>query len=152
MLETTMKRLTAAAILGLSAVSSWAQSLVDFRNGGPNFVTVADRKVYLGAVGSGAGLTGTNYGAGLWYVPGADNGALLAGTGGTQALNANPAYASVFSFRAGTTTVPGAWNPGVNPFWLVLNDVAVWAPATLQVRVWDRVKYATFDAAFAAGE
>ena len=154
-----MKKLITVAILGLSAIGAWAQGQVDFRNAGPTFATVADRKIYLGAVGSGAGLTGTNYVAGLWYVAGAGNGGQLVGTGGTQALNANTAHASLFSLRIPTTTSPGTWNPGANSFYFVLNGVRGPDPAgpgalgaTLQVRVWDRSKYATFDDAFRAQE
>jgi hypothetical protein len=147
-----MKKLITVAILGLSAIGAWAQGQVDFRNAGPTFATVADRKIYAAAVGNGLGLTGTNYVAGLWYVSGAGNGGQLVGTGGSQALNANTAHASVFSLRIPTTTSPGTWNPGANSFYFVLNGVGAGAGATLQVRVWDRSKYATFDDAFRAQE
>ena len=43
-----MKKLIAVAVLGLTAVSGWAQGTVDFRNGGITFPTDADRRVYFG--------------------------------------------------------------------------------------------------------
>src|SRR5262245_50488720 len=105
-----IRNLLPAATIGLSALCGWAQGLVDFRNSGPTFATTADRRVYFG----GSLLVGTNYVAGLWYVAGAGNGGQLIGLGGNQALNANTTHASVFPFRAPTTTAPGTWNPGVN--------------------------------------
>jgi hypothetical protein len=84
-------------------LNTWAaagQGLVDFRNGGITFPTTADRKVYPPFVGNGQGLTGVNYVAGLWYLPGADRGAAIATA--TQVGRS-------FNFRPPTTTVPGAW-------------------------------------------
>ena len=141
-----MKTLLSAALISLSAVSSWSQGVVQFQNGQITFATPADRLVYLGAVG-GTKLTGTNYAAGLWYVPGADNGSqLLSPTGGTQA-------GALAFFRPATTSVPGVWaNPPSAGNTRTLDGVAVGASATLQVRVWDIAKYGTFAQAFAAGE
>lgn len=140
-----MKKLIAVAILGLTAVSGWAQGTVDFRNGGITFPTTADRKVYPGFVGNGPGLTGVNWVAGLWYLAGADRG---------QAIDtAAQLGGRTFAFRPSTTTVPGAWvaPAGVSPIF-TFPDVAVGATATLQVRVWDSAKFTTFAAALAAGE
>lgn len=145
-----MKKLIAVAILGLTAVSGWAQGTVDFRNGGITFPTAADRKVYLGAVGAGDGLTGTTFVAGLWYVAGADQGGQIG-----QGRQAGPvgAAARTFAFRSPTTTLKGTWvvPAGVSPIFELL-DVGVGATATLQVRVWDSAKFASFDAAVAGGE
>ena len=134
-----MKTLFAATLLGLAAASGWAQGTVDFRNAGPTFATVADRLVYWG----GTKLTGTNYVAGLWFAPGAGN-TTIDTTGGTQAGRA-------FNFRQPTTTSPGTWNPGANPFLFTLDGIALDSDVTLQVRVWDSVRYSSFAAALAAG-
>src|SRR5262245_56911171 len=72
------------SLLLFSAASSQGQGTVQFQNGQISFATPADRFVYLGAVG-GTKLTGTNYAAGLWYVPGADHFDVLCAVGGTQA-------------------------------------------------------------------
>ena len=146
-----MKKLIAVAILGLTAVSGWAQGTVDFRNGGITFPTAADRKVYLGSIGNtipgatGPGLVGTTWVAGLWYLAGADRGA--------QIGSAAQAGGRTFNFRALTTTVPGAWvaPAGVSPIF-TFPDVAVGGSATLQVRVWDSAKFNSYDAAVAGGE
>lgn len=152
-----MKKLIAIAVLGLAAVTSWAQGTVDFRNGGVSFKTTANRYVYFGAVGPGAGtptpgsadpnrVVGTQYVAGLWYVKGADQGANIA--------NAR-VVGRTFTFRQATTTDAnkGTWviAAGASPTF-TFDDVAIGASATLQVRVWDGVKYADFAAAVAGGE
>lgn len=139
-----MKKLIAVAILALTAASGWAQGTVDFRNGGITFPTTADRKVYPGFVGNGAGLTGTTWVAGLWYLAGADRGNAIA--------TAAQVGGRTFAFRPTTTTVPGAWvaTAGVSPIF-TFPDVAVGGTATLQVRVWDSSKFATWDAAVAGG-
>ena len=55
-----------------------------------------------------------------------------------------------------TTTSPGYWlNPaslGMSPIFRVLEGVSFNQYATLQVRVWDITKYASYAEAFAAGE
>jgi hypothetical protein len=152
-----MKKLIAIAVLGLAAVTSWAQGTVDFRNGGVSFKTTANRYVYFGAVGPGAGtptpgsadpnrVTGTAYVAGLWYVKGADQGAGIE--------NARQ-VGRTFAFRLPTTTDPnkGTWviAAGASPTF-TFDDVAIGGAATLQVRVWDSVKFASFAAAVAGGE
>src|ERR1041385_7408141 len=100
-----MKKLFAAALLGLTVVSGWSQGTIDFRNGGVTFKTVADRFVYLGTVGAPANLLkGTNYVAGLYYMAGA-NAAIDSPTAGTQA-------GALAAFRGLTTASPGLWlNP-----------------------------------------
>jgi hypothetical protein len=157
-----MKKLIAVCMLGLSAVSVWAQGQVNFINGGAAFLSVANRYVYqagatpndavLGgfpdALGSDSNgrLTGTSWVAGLWYLSGAGHGAEI----GTAAQAGR-----TFAFRTATTA---RQNQGV---WLVpigasslfdLANVANGAFATLQVRVWDGAKYSSFDAAVAGGE
>ena len=138
-----MKKLFAVALLGLAAVSGWAQGTVDFRNAGPGFLTVADRLVYKDAVG-GTKLTGTNYVAGLWFGLGAGNTAIDK-TGGTRA-------GAAFNFRPATTSSPGTWNPGAGVFYFVLDGAALNTDVTLQVRVWDSVKFNSFASALAGGE
>lgn len=139
-----MKKLLAIAVLGLTAVSGWAQGVVQFQNAGLTFPTTADRLVYSDRVG-GTGLLGTNYAAALFYAPGA--GANLDGaTSGTQA-------GAVAFFRVLTSASKGIWlNPAAAGNTRILDGIAGGATATLQVRVWDTTKYASFGAAFAAGE
>ena len=55
-------------------------------------------------------------------------------------------------FRPLTTAVPGVWNNGAAGNTRTLDGVPVGTFATLQVRVWDIAKYATFAQAFAGGE
>jgi hypothetical protein len=142
-----MKTLLALATFGLIAVSGWAQGTVDFRNGGITFPTPADRKVYyykaIPGV-NGPGLVGTTWVAGLWYLAGADKGA--------QIGQAAQVGGRTFAFRPVTTMLPGCWvaPAGVSPIF-TFPDVAVGGSATLQVRVWDSAKFATYDAAVAGG-
>jgi hypothetical protein len=139
-----MKKVLAIALLSLAAVSSWAQGTVQFQNGQISFATVADRFVYLGAVG-GAKLDGTNYAAGLFYMNGADQ-AIMSPTAGTLA-------GGLAFFRQPTTTQHGIWaNPGTAGNTRILDGVPILATATLQVRVWDTTKYASFAQAFAAND
>lgn len=153
-----MKKLIAIAVLGLAAVTSWAQGTIDFRNGGVTFKTAtANRYVYFGAVGPGAGtpvpgsadanrVVGTAYVAGLWYVNGADQGGQIAGA---------RQVGRTFTFRAATTAEgnKGTWvvAAGASPTF-TFTDLAIGQSATLQVRVWDNVKFASFEAAVAGGE
>jgi len=117
------------------------QGLVDFRNGGVTFPTVADRKVYAGPNNP---LTGVNFVAGLWYLPGADRGSEIFSVGNQAGRT--------FNFRPPTTTLPGTWVVGSASPLFVLNSVAIGDSATLQVRVWDGAKYASFNQAVAGGE
>ena len=129
-------------LLLTSAVwNALGQGLVDFRNGGITFPTDADRRVYW----FGGPLVGVTYVAGLWYLEGADRGAQIA--------TASQAGGRTFAFRPPGTQLPGYWVPpaGVSPLF-VLDGVAVGGSATLQVRVWDSAKFATWDQAVAGGE
>jgi hypothetical protein len=130
----------------LSASFACAQGTVVFQNGLVTFDTMADRLVYADYVG-GTRLVGTNFAAGLWFVPGADNGAmLLSPTGGTQA-------GALAFFRLPTTVMPGVWvNNGQAGNYRTLDGVGYASWVTLQVRVWDITKYSTFEQAFQAGE
>ena len=151
------EKLIVVSVLGLAAVSSWAQGTVDFRNGGVSFKTVANRYIYFGTVGPGAGtptpgstdpnrVVGTQFVAGLWYVKGADQGG--------QISNARQ-VGRTFNFRPPTTSeaTKGTWviPAGASPIF-TFDDVAMGESATLQVRVWDSSKYATFETAIAGGE
>ena len=154
-----MKKLFAVAILGLAAVSGWAQGTVDFRNGGITFPTVANRFVYSsGPIGAGDAtdaarrLTGTNFTSGLWFVAGAGNGSQLAGgRGGVQALNATAGSSALFNFRAGTTADgnKGTW-VAVGGSSFTLAGIDVGQSATLQVRVWDYVQFGRSEAGYLA--
>jgi hypothetical protein len=136
-----MEKLLALAMFVLTAVSGWAQGTVDFRNGGITFPTTADRKVYYRI---GQGLVGTEWTAGLWYLPGADRGGQI---GAALQLGGR-----TFNFRPVTTLLPGTWvaPAGVSPIF-TFPDVAVGLSATLQVRVWDISKFNSWDAAVAGG-
>jgi hypothetical protein len=138
-----MKKLFAVALFGLAAVSGWAQGTVDFRVAGVGFAMTADRLVYLGSVAPENRLVGTNYVAGLWFGPGAGN-TTVDKTGGTQA-------GRTFNFRPATTSSPGTWTPGANPFIFTLEGTTLNTTVTLQVRVWDSVRYNSFASALAAG-
>ena len=58
-----------------------------------------------------------------------------------------------FAVRATTTIQPGGWIPpaGVSPLF-ALPGVAIGETSVLQVRVWDSARFASFDAALAAGQ
>ena len=135
-----MKKLIVTAILGLAVVSTWAQGTVDFRNGGITFRTVADRNVY-DADGTTL-LKGNNWVAQLYYLSGPDRGPDIA----TALVVTNLAV----PFRSTTSTgVGGVWVT-LTPI-RILDNVAIGATATLQVRVWDVTKFSTFAAAIAGG-
>jgi hypothetical protein len=143
-----MKILLMIALLILATASSRAQGYVTFLNGQITFASVADRLVYFttgdpGGPPSGK-LVGTNFVAGLYYLPGANQN-LQSPTAGTQA-------GALAMFRAPTTSLPGVWFNGAVGNVRYLDGVAVGGLATLQVRVWDITKYGTFAQAFAAGE
>src|SRR6185503_15757614 len=136
------KSLLALAMLLLTATSGQAQGTVQFRNGGVPFPTAANRYVYFGAPGPGAGdppgstdlnrLVGMNYVAGLWYVPGADNSAQIYSAASQQA-------GRTFPFRNPTTAEinKGTWVivAGSSPTF-TLDGLVFGQSATLQVRVW----------------
>ena len=140
-----MNALQTFVIILVATASALGQGTVDFRNGGVSFPTVADRRVYGPVPGGGCGpLVGTNYVAGLFYVPGA-NANIYDPTLGTQA-------GELARFRAPTTAAPGLWlNPVAVGNTRVLDGVTFGQTATLQVRVWDITRYPTYQAAFAAG-
>jgi hypothetical protein len=87
---------------------------------------------------------GTNFVAALYYMPGVDQN-LQSPTAGTQA-------GALAMFREPTTSLPGVWFNGAVGNVRYLDGVDLGRFATLQVRVWDITKYATFAQAFAAGE
>lgn len=86
------------AFLVLGTWTAFGQGLVDFRNEGLPFPTVADRKVYAGPNNP---LTGVNFVAGLWYLPGADRGGEIFSVGNQAGRT--------FNFRPPTTRTPGTW-------------------------------------------
>lgn len=138
-----MKVLSLSLLL-LGTCSAVGQGLVFFRNGGITFPTVADRNVYLqeSEYAPPVRLTGTNFVAGLWFLPGPDQGALI--DGASQA-------GWTYTFRPPTTLLPGVWLAGGNDYF-TLAGVAPGETATLQVRVWDSVKYSSFAEARVVGE
>ncbi len=143
-----MKTRIAIAFLGLAVAGRAQQNVVDFRNGGVTFPTQADRLVYHDQVG-GSKLVGTNYVAGLWFVPADD----AASVDGRISPERGRQAGRLFTFRIPTTASPGTWlvsPPGNSLF--TLDGVDSGAVCTLQVRVWDSVKFPAFGEAFAAGE
>ena len=137
-------------LAGLCHVAS-GQGEVDFRNTPGIFETPEDRLVYLCNGSNEEKLVGTNYAAALFYVPGADQGNQLAGSGGTLALGFNGL--GLAFFRPATTLSPGTWlSPRDTEFFRTLVGVAPGQSATLQVRVWDYASYPTFTDAFIAGQ
>jgi hypothetical protein len=152
-----MKLFFATAVLALTTLNSWSQGTVTFQNGGLTFPTIANRYVYAsGPIGPGDGsdaarrLTGTNYCAGLWYVPGSHSDQMAGGRGGMQAMNSIATSSSVFNFRSPTTADvnKGTWVVvGGNSF--VLN-ILPGETATLQVRVWDYVAFGRTEAGYLA--
>jgi len=134
-----MKKLLTILALAASAAASFGQGTITFQNNGAIFGdpvgVIVDRKVYLGGIGNGPGLTGTNYAAQLWY----DTGTGLREVQGATRL-----------FRVPTTTLPGTWNtaPAAGVTFIGLDAGAT---AQLQIRVWDIQKFATYAAAVAAG-
>ena len=134
-------------ILLADAASALAQGTVDFRNA-VMFQTIdpsgGARKVYN--VGSplnpatGQGLFGTQWVAELYV--------------GNDASSLDPLTASISRFTAATTTVRGVWATfgiyGPNGA-VVLPGFDVNSTPTLQVRVWDFSKFATYEAAVASG-
>jgi len=143
-----MKTCIAIAFFGLVVSARAQQNVVDFRNGGITFPTQADRFVYRDQVG-GSLLVGSNYVAGLWFVPGDDP----ASVDGRISPDRGRQAGRTFMFRNQVTTAPGTWlvfPVGTSLF--TLDGVDSGAVSTLQVRVWDRARFATFGEAFAAGE
>lgn len=134
-----MKKLLTVLALVASAAASFGQGTITFQNSGAIFgdpvgVTI-DRKVYLGSVGNGAGLVGTNWAAQLWYDT---------GTG------MRPLQEATKIFRVPTTLSPGTWNTAPTAL-ATFPDLAVGGTAMLEVRVWDIQRFATYAAALAGG-
>lgn len=143
-----MKKLFAVAILALSATSGWTQGTILFQNTGVTFLTTHDKRVY--DVDGTTALRGTNYVAGLFYLPGANNQGILEPTGGELALGLG--NSGLAAFRALTTTSPGYWlnNAAVGNARTLVGILAE-QTATVQVRVWDITRFATYGAAVAGG-
>jgi hypothetical protein len=140
-----MKKLFAAAILALSVSSGWAQGTILFQNTGVTFLTTHDKRVYN--VDGVTPLAGTNYVAALFYLPGANNQGIL--TGGELALGVNSGLAP---FRQLTTTSPGYWlNTAAVGNARTLVGILAEQTATVQVRVWDITRFATYGDARAGG-
>jgi hypothetical protein len=104
---------------------------VNFANNA-QFTTMADRRVYADFIG-GTPLVGTNWAAQLYY--GANASALIPVTN-------PPAF-----FRPPGTIFPGTWVGGNR----TLYGFGPGAPVTLQVRVWDRSRFPTYETAVSAG-
>src|SRR5215813_2732964 len=132
-------------LLMLLIGTAYGQNTVDFRND-VAFGTTADRFVYRDRVG-GQKLVGTNFVAGLWFVPGGDASAVdgrISPDRGRQA----PVTAH---FRNPSVALPGTWLAQGSSK-VTLDGVNPQEFASLQVRVWDDTKYQSFAEAFAAGE
>jgi hypothetical protein len=141
-----MKKLFAAAILALSVSSGWAQGTILFQNTGVTFLTTHDKRVY--DVDGTTALRGTNYVAALFYLPGANNQGIL--TGGELALGLGGS--GLAPFRQLTTTSPGYWlNTAVVGNSRTLVGILAEQTATVQVRVWDITRFATYAASVEGG-
>jgi hypothetical protein len=145
-----MKTPITLALFASSLALGWGQGQVDFRNQGITFRTLADRAVYLN-YSAGIKLTGTNYVAGLWFVPGIDPN----GVDGRIDPHRGMFVGLLFRFRSPSTSDAnkGTWAvpPGVSPLF-TFPGVFPGQTVTLQVRVWDWTRYASFADAWAAGE
>ena len=129
--------------LALSVETAFAQfEFVDVRNGGINFPTTADRRVYTDVTHSQL-LTDVNYAASLWYVPG-NNTALLSD------LNAGQHAGGFYPMRSALSTAPGTWLV-TGSTQVVLPGVLEGGTAVLQIRVWDVTRYNSLTAAVADG-
>jgi hypothetical protein len=144
-----MKKLFAAAILGLSVTSGWAQGTILFQNTGVTFTSTAERRVF--DVDGTTPLSGTNYAAGLFYVEGAGQNMDSATSGLLAFGTVNPSLGLAF-FRASTSASVGYWlnNAAVGNARL-LEGVIAGETATLQVRVWDVTRFASYAEAVANG-
>jgi hypothetical protein len=112
-----------------AAMTSYAQDAeVNFANN----VFTPPRLVYF--VGTGTGLTGTNFSAALLY--------------GTSASSLTP-HPMPARFRVTTTTQPGTWSGGIRTLTGIPNTPGT--PVTMQVAVYDNVQFASYAAALAGG-
>ena len=135
-----MKTIIVLLLLMFGTPALFGQGTVTFQNNGAIFQdNTVDRKVYLGSIGNGPGLTGTNYAAQLWYQP-----------VGESALA--PVPDAIRLFRVATTTLPGTWNTSPTAL-VVLPGVLPGELTRLQVVVWDIQKFASLcDALVGGGE
>jgi len=130
-----MKKLILSLLLAAGTMSAFAQGTVNFGNG-VAFTTATDqsRLVYLGSIGAGKELIGTQFAAQLYYGPSAANLQAVATTGNL--------------FRAAGTTSPGTWSSGGTR---TLTGFLAGDTVMLQVRAWDTTTGATYDAATTRG-
>jgi len=140
-----MKKILVTSLLSLTAALAFGQGTVWFDNAPTTLSSPPNRQVTFrdattpGNVfgTAGAPAVGTNFYASLYYKVGTvtDDSLLALATKSQSKL------------RASTTTVPGTWS-GVA--YATLDGVPFGAGAvTLQVRVWDSVAGATYDASLA---
>lgn len=109
----------------------FSQGSVNF-NDNVNLPAGADHKVYADVLG-GTKLVGTNWVAELYA--------------GTDAASLAPIASSISKFRVTSTSQPGTWNGKTVTY--AFGGVGV--PVTLEVKVWDITKFATYEAAAAGG-
>jgi len=141
-----MKKLIAIAVLGLSVATGWSQGTILFQNTGVTFKTTHDKRVY--DVDGVTPLVGVNYVAALYYVEGT-GGDLSTPATGTMALGADGT--GLAAFRVPTTTSKGYWLNGAVGNARTLVGVTAGETATLQVRVWDITRFASYAEAVAGG-
>jgi MYXO-CTERM domain-containing protein len=123
------KAVTLLALMAGVGLALGQGSVVSFNNNG---VTVGgDHKVYFDFVGNGAGVSGTNYVAELYYL---------------NAGSLTPFAASISKFRATSTTLPGTWSGKT----VTLPVGGIDVPLTLDVRVYDAVAFGSYEQAVAA--
>jgi len=123
---------TLASMLALMAyvgLSYGQGSVVNFNNNG--VAVGGDHKVYFGTVG-GVPVTGTNYVAELYYLDPV-----------TSSLT--PFTASISKFRVTTTSSVGTWSGKTVTVPIGGLDQQI----TLDVKVWDNILFATYEAALA---
>jgi len=128
-----MKKLVLSLLLVAGASSVFGQGQVYFANN-VTFASQNDHLVYLGSIGAGKELVGSNYRAQLYY--GADASSLQA-----VATTGN-------NFRAAGTTLPGTW---ASPGYRTLDNFLPGSTVQLQVKAWDTSTGATWDLATARG-
>lgn len=125
-----MKKLIPFLVVLAGALTAYPQAEVNFSNNNLNTNT-ADRLVRNPG---GTPLVGTNYSAVLLY--------------GTSASSLAP-HTSPARFRVTTTTQPGTWSGGIRTLTGIANTPGT--PLSLQVAVYDNVRFASYAAALAGG-
>jgi len=131
-----MKKIVLSLLLAAGAMSAFAQGTVNFANGVAwQTATDVSRLVYLGAIGAGNEVIGTQFRAQLYY--GADASSLQA-----VATTGN-------AFRAAGTTAPGTWAGGGTR---TLNGFLAGSTVQLQVRAWDSTSGNSWDTASIRGQ